>query len=171
MMGWFTSGDGEGGAGVPGDDAVVTSLIVNGIEYVPVPVSLEVPSNINIINFGVYNSWLVDFINSLGIPGFVAELPTEADKNYIIANKPAGAKAHNILVITKTIGATFTLDYEFPVEYWYLRITESSSGIYQLSDYTCPVPEADCTTCEESEAFNPPTGWYLWCPVCPGQIT
>ena len=58
-------------------DVMLQSLIVNGIEYVPTP---QILTN-NLIAIGAY-TWdtrLADFINSLDIPNFYAEYPTEAD--------------------------------------------------------------------------------------------
>ena len=63
-------------SGVTAAQNSITSLIIDGVEYVTTPVSL----NTNLIAVGTleYNTAFADAINSLGVPNFYADYPSEA---------------------------------------------------------------------------------------------
>lgn len=113
----------------------IFSVVVDGVEYVDNPVPLG-PPNIVTIGAESYNTAFVDVINSLGIPTFYAENPTEAQ---IITAQAVGAsvdKRNNIIrfvrpdcvsftVQARHIGATGT---QSPQTYTWTETTYTPSG-------------------------------------------
>lgn len=88
----------------------ISSLIVDGVEYAPSPISTV--GNFILIGAVLWNTGLVDAINDLNIPTFFAEYPSIADFAIIdsLANiGPIEHKPKNSIRITNEIGKTFSL--------------------------------------------------------------
>jgi hypothetical protein len=87
---------------------VISSFIYDGVEYVSTPVPLGPP---NVITIGAedYNTSFADAINSIGIPSFAAEYPSEAQ---IISAQAVGASVglrNNIVRFKRPDCVSFTI--------------------------------------------------------------
>lgn len=88
----------------------ILSLVVENVEYVPTPMGID--TQYILIGSVLWNTGLVDAINSLDIPNFFAEYPSEADMNLIDALDEDGVgepKPKNTIRITNEVGKTFEL--------------------------------------------------------------
>lgn len=87
---------------------VISSFIYDGVEYVTTPVPLG-PPNVITIGGEDYNTAFADAINSIGIPSFAAEYPSEA---LIISAQAVGASVplrNNIVRFKRPDCVSFTI--------------------------------------------------------------
>lgn len=125
----------------------ITSFVMDGVEYLPGTVTLFPPNIINIGGFN-YNTALADTINSIGVPYFTAEYPTQAEI------QSAHAQGSGIFIRNNIIRFKYPVCFNFTIQangegdnYTWTQSAYSGQNVGTQYAFAAPIDCVDTNEC------------------------